>query len=459
MMVLPPFAILLGTSLRGQQQYVWTTSPQGPPARFAHAAAWSTLGSYVLLHGGYAPGYATRADTWRWNGSTWTPMLSSTYPSARAGHQLVYLESVQRFLMFGGADGLGGVLGDSWQWDGTTWTNLNPSSAPTARHVHAMAYDSARQVVVLYGGSAGQQPFLSDTWEWNGSTWSNVVASSPPGALAGASMAYEPMRQRTIMFGGTDGINYPSTTWEWDGQAWSQLVTANAPLGRTGHQLAPWPATGFIAMFGGQDSSSVMGDTWFFDGSTWLNPTTSSSPWPMLGASLTRSPNGTLLLYGGYDGQSIYSNAHQLEAVATPLWPAVATSYGQGCQYSSISAQPDPAHRPITGTNAQILISDPPTLVAAATMGWSDQSFGPFQLPIDLDAIGMGGCNLLTSAEVPAIPCSMTPSGALACQYPIPNDVTLLGAIVFLQAYALAPGANPLQVVVSNGVRWQIGDQ
>lgn len=30
---------------------------------------------------------------------------------------------------------------------------------------------------------------------------------------------------------------------------------------------------------------------------------------------------------------------------------------------------------------------------------------------------------------------------------------------VYIQAYCFAPGVNPLQVIVSNGIDWLIGDQ
>jgi len=41
----------------------------------------------------------------------------------------------------------------------------------------------------------------------------------------------------------------------------------------------------------------------------------------------------------------------------------------------------------------------------------------------------------------------------------LPNAPTLLGVVVYLQAYAFAPAANPAQLVLSNGVTWTIGNQ
>ena len=40
----------------------------------------------------------------------------------------------------------------------------------------------------------------------------------------------------------------------------------------------------------------------------------------------------------------------------------------------------------------------------------------------------------------------------------IPSAPNLLGLHVYIQAYALAPGANPLQIIISNGIDWVIGN-
>ena len=34
----------------------------------------------------------------------------------------------------------------------------------------------------------------------------------------------------------------------------------------------------------------------------------------------------------------------------------------------------------------------------------------------------------------------------------------LLGVHIYLQAYAFAPGVNPLQIIISNGVHWVLGE-
>ena len=35
---------------------------------------------------------------------------------------------------------------------------------------------------------------------------------------------------------------------------------------------------------------------------------------------------------------------------------------------------------------------------------------------------------------------------------------SFVGTHLYIQAYALAPGANPLQIIISNGIGWIIGN-
>jgi len=71
----------------------------------------------------------------------------------------------------------------------------------------------------------------------------------------------------------------------------------------------------------------------------------------------------------------------------------------------------------------------------------------------------MPGCHLLHSNELFGLPVTPTVPGTLEFSYAIPNNGILLGVHVYLQAYCFAPGANPLEVIASNGIDWLIGNQ
>jgi hypothetical protein len=47
----------------------------------------------------------------------------------------------------------------------------------------------------------------------------------------------------------------------------------------------------------------------------------------------------------------------------------------------------------------------------------------------------------------------------LQFDFAIPFAPSLLSAHVYIQAFCIAPGVNPAQAIVSNGIDWLIGNQ
>jgi N-acetylneuraminic acid mutarotase len=105
----------------------WTqrnVSP-APEPRVGHAMA--ALGDKaVMISGGHAGQYFV--DTWEWDGNAWTE-LALPGPSQRAVPAMATLKG--KILLFGGVVNVGGsryeYLADTWEWDGTTWTERKAS--------------------------------------------------------------------------------------------------------------------------------------------------------------------------------------------------------------------------------------------------------------------------------------------------------------------------------------------
>ena len=55
-------------------------------------------------------------------------------------------------VLFGGITTGNAKLADTWTWNGSTWTQQSPATSPSARYSTSMAYDSATGNVVLFGG-------------------------------------------------------------------------------------------------------------------------------------------------------------------------------------------------------------------------------------------------------------------------------------------------------------------
>ncbi|MBL8877016.1 MAG: hypothetical protein JNM86_14575 [Phycisphaerae bacterium] len=192
----------------------------GPSARVWTSMVFDSARSVsVLFGGGTSSFYAGNGDTWEWNGTAWTERAVSG-PPKRYAQMMSYDSARGVTVLFGGVVTTSGSnvwSADTWEYDGTTWTQ-KLVSGPPRRSMGAMAYDAARGKTVLYGGvdGTGSSVFRSDTWEWDGTAWTQAVISGPP-PVAAAGMVYDPERRVMVLFGGEStalSTYYSSQTWE-----------------------------------------------------------------------------------------------------------------------------------------------------------------------------------------------------------------------------------------------------
>jgi hypothetical protein len=140
-----------------------------PPARHDASMAYDAATGTVVLFSGLDRKNNYIDDTWTWDGTTWTQQAPATSPLERAQGAMAYDAATSTAVLFGGdGPGLTGDLADTWTWDGTTWTQQAPATSPLARDSAAMAYDTASSSVVLFGGeNTNLKGFvLSDSWTW-----------------------------------------------------------------------------------------------------------------------------------------------------------------------------------------------------------------------------------------------------------------------------------------------------
>jgi hypothetical protein len=412
--------------------------------------AYDTASQSLVLFGGQVAA-GRLGDTWRWDGAAWQQLTPAASPSPRHGHQLAYDAARQRTVLFGGTDA-GGLQGDTWSWTGTTWQLLSPAASPSARSGHAMAYDSARQRIVLFGGTTNAG-VASDTWEWNGTDWLLMATAWAPPARAGHVVAYDELRQRIVLFGGSNGTRL-ADTWEWNGSFWTPAFTSTYPSARTGAAIACDAARQRLVLFGGSTGAAVLADTWEFNGINWSVANPVVSPPARDGHAMAYdAARARLVLFGG-NGVGGLAPADTWSSTTG----ATATAYGTGCGVPPLVMTPDASSPPVLGQVGRTTITNTPSSVGAMALGLSNQMFGPFLLPVTLAGVGMPGCDLLQSAELLGGPVSPTSPATAAFALALPTDASLLDLHIYLQAYFFAPGANALQVVVSNGVDWRLGD-
>jgi hypothetical protein len=238
----------------------WTAlgSSTHPPFRYL-GGSMAVRGDRIVFFGGLAKcGWPT--DTWEWDGTSWSVRPTQTSPPGGMGHAMASLGD--KLFLFGGQPGVspvGKATADTWEWDGATWTKLAPPVSPPARTDHAMV--TVGNKIVLFGGTGVGGTLLNDTWEWDGSTWTPLTSPSSPPARSGAALAT--WNKTVILFGGTGGSDgttpgFLHDTWALTGGTWTQLT----PM------TYPWTGGGPIPM---ASLEGLEGEVVLMNGSTtWL---------------------------------------------------------------------------------------------------------------------------------------------------------------------------------------------
>jgi hypothetical protein len=293
----------------------WTerSDPSSPSARAGAAFAFDAGRGIGLLFGGGASTASGMlrllADTWQLGADGWRSLPTELQPAARRHAAFAFDRTADRLLLFGGeGEGAnGGRVADSWSWDGDRWQPLTTAHAPIARSRAACAIDGAGDAVLLVGGDVGtgfQEVPADDTWRWRAGDWNPVGIPPPtPAARAGAVMAYDRRRGRLVLFGGHANFTSKNDTWEWDGSVWSEKSPRTVPPGRADHGMAYDEARGTVIMFGGGDRI-----TWEWDGDDWHRLAPSSAPPDRAATAMSyQAAIGEVVLFGGRDasGESL----------------------------------------------------------------------------------------------------------------------------------------------------------
>jgi Galactose oxidase, central domain len=77
--------------------------------------------------------------------------IADTGPPPRAAHAMAYDSDKSRIILFGGGNTTS-FMDDTWEWDGTEWTQV-ADTGPSARAYHSMVYESSKIAVLLFGVS------------------------------------------------------------------------------------------------------------------------------------------------------------------------------------------------------------------------------------------------------------------------------------------------------------------
>ena len=439
------------------QTYTWTQmSPANSPGSlYTHAMAFDSIRNVSVLFGGVTGGSAS-AETWEYDGSDWTQITTANSPSGRLNPTMVWESSRGRILLFGGdtTTGGGGENNETWTYDGTDWTQIITATSPTPRYWHSMSYDSTRDRTVVFGGFNASGD-LDDTWEFDGTDWAQISPTVSPSPRAETRMAFDPARNVTVMFGGGNASQVFSDTYEYDGSTWTLVTTANNSTQLATAAMAYVPSEQKIVRFGGYDAQQTSYNNFRqFGGTSWAQIPTAILPSARDSHALCHdSARNKVVMYGGYSNGAVGDTWEY-----TPPGPiANASTYGAGC--GSLPLTFTPTTQAEIGTTATALLNNAPSMIAAIAIGWSNTTYGGSSLPLDLGSMGMPGCQQLQSLNALAEVIVAGSGNVLQYDQPIPNSTIWFGVKFYTQGFCVAPAANAQGVIVSNGIQWTIGNR
>ena len=325
-----PMAEVLGESCDAWVQ----RAVSGPSARTGYVLSYHPEESNLVLFGGFN-GVSLLDDTWVWGCTFWTEVsLAGAEPSAREGAAMseapAHLGDV---LLFGGEDA-GGLRNDTWKWNGTNWSPFTipgpPHTPPPPARDAAMAYRRTPTLHgVLFGGFGAGNTAFDETYLWSADRWIFTGAFVRPPARGAHAMAHDPTRDEMVMFGGMTGDGETlGDTWVYKHlpAEWEPRTPLNSPSPRAFHSMAWDSDRQRVVLHGGEANGVVLNDTWEYDGYTWTQrpmPTGPSDPARSRADMAYDVVRQEMILFSGFDGT--FRQPHTFARVFTE--PPVMTAH------------------------------------------------------------------------------------------------------------------------------------
>lgn len=309
-----------------------------------------------------------------------------------------------------------------------------------------MAFDEASGSALVLSGSGFTTMSVFD-----GTSWAVATPNALPSLVFGndSSMFFDDSRGRVAMLVKPTS-QYAPQYWEWLGSNWAQHYTTPLPSGLGPVAAAPSRGLSVAVKF---DPTQLSPQMFAIADGQFEELFLTSWPAMRQGHKLVYdSGRDRFVLIGGqgFVGGS-YRDVWELDLGTTASF----TTYGAGCTGSggvpNLAAQSGSA--PAVNTQFSIQVSNLPwTGPCFMWLGFSNQTYGGFPLPVNLAILGAPQCSVLMSPDILySIPNVL---GTSVWTLAIPN---VPGFTFYSQAIAFDPVANPLGLVFSNASEAIVG--
>ena len=138
-----------------------------PIKRCLCRGAWDSVRHRFLMFGGQTDGTPFLGDLWAFDGQTWTEIASEPKPSPRNFSAMAETDPGRIALFGGNTVDVPGPMNDLWFFDSVTdsWTLAQPEGeAPSARYGHDAVWLPESRRLIIFGGHDATGD-LNDLWE------------------------------------------------------------------------------------------------------------------------------------------------------------------------------------------------------------------------------------------------------------------------------------------------------
>ena len=141
-------------------------SDERPVERCLMRAIWDTLRNRIVMYGGQTTGEPFLDDLWTLSAPGWSTLAREPHPSARTFYSFVFDGTRNEALLFGGNTAVG-AQNDVWvlHIQDEFWTHEEPEGErPSARFGHDAVFLEDSSTMLLFGGNDGGSD-LNQLWE------------------------------------------------------------------------------------------------------------------------------------------------------------------------------------------------------------------------------------------------------------------------------------------------------
>jgi hypothetical protein len=246
-----------------------TLTPPFPSPRELDAMAFDPLSNDVLLYGGASFGNAPQVvanQTWIFSSAGW--QLEHPPSSPTLNDPFMAADPSARTVILVGVPPEGGVA-QTWIWNGSTWTRRSDLPPPAQRPVGLAPVTWTNQLLLVTAAQGSTQQGTLDTWIWVGSKWQlQHPSTNLPDGGSSPVIVSDPAHHRVLaVFSGV--ASSAAQTWVWNGGDWAKLSAQNPPpFDPLTATMAVDPGTGDAVLYM-VNSDANAGSTWVLNGSAW----------------------------------------------------------------------------------------------------------------------------------------------------------------------------------------------